>query len=189
MSILTDFFIATEEELVAAFPLRYPVAKRPKLRKTKNPFTGEAVTVKEWGPAKPFPPTAEGVTYPSKDEGKAVRRLPLLQLKGVDPVKLASLWSILGGGEWLPLVDELMRPALLAPGDDFNRLYRMPQKWVEAVAGIGTIAPVAKLWAATDEFNFVKWRLADAREILNPLRELAKRALAESKGMFLWVIV
>jgi len=67
VSILTDFFIATEEELLAPFPLRYSVAKRPKARKAKNPFTGEAVIIKEWGPAKPFPPTTEGMTYPSKD--------------------------------------------------------------------------------------------------------------------------
>jgi len=65
----------------------------------------------------------------------------------------------------------------------------MPQAWVEAVAGIVKIAPVAKLWAASDEFKFDKWKLTDAREVLNPLRDLAKRALAESKGMFLWVIV
>lgn len=79
MSILTDFFIATEEELVAAFPLRYPVAKRPKSRKTKNPFTGEAVTVEERGTRNLSHQQPKGVTYPSKDEGKAVRRLPLLR--------------------------------------------------------------------------------------------------------------
>src|SRR3712207_4278311 len=97
MSALTDFFIATEAELQAAFPLRYPVAARPKSRKVKNPFTGEPMTVREWGPAEPFPTDREPPPLPDRAELKAVQRQPLAQFKRVDPAKLASLHSLVTG--------------------------------------------------------------------------------------------
>lgn len=188
MAIYTDFFIATEEELLAAFPFRYPVAKRPKRRKTKNPFTGEAVTVETWEPAKPYPPQPPDTIYPSREELLAVQKLPCVQFKGADPVKLASLWSILGGGETLELVNEF-RPALLAPNAESSFLNRLPLAWCTAIAGIEAVAPIARLWATTDELKFDRWKLTDAREVIKALQELAIRAIAESKGMFLWVNV
>lgn len=189
MAIYTDFFIATEEELLAAFPLRYPSAKRPKARKGKNPLTGKAVTVMEWGPAKPFPPTPDEVTYPNRDEWEAVAHLPLVQMKSVDPYTLSLLWEILGGGDSDALLDDILRPALVAPEAYSSMLYRLPQAFIEAVAGIEKVAPVVKAWVATEELKFDKWKVADARAVIEQLQELAKRAIAESKGMFLWMNV
>jgi len=187
VAIYTDFFVASEDELQAAFPFRFPVAKRPKSRRVRNPFTGQDQAVKEWGPAQPFPELPEGITYPSEVEAKAVRRFPLVQWKGVDQIKLATLQALVGGGEVQSLIRELCRPALVAPGDENSTLFRLPPAWIEAVAGIKKVAPVAKKWAATEELQLDHWKTKDAAEVIESLRELARRAVAESKGMFLWI--
>jgi hypothetical protein len=187
VAIYTDFFVTSEDELRAAFPYRFPVAKRPKTHRGRNPFTGQVQVVKEWGPAEPFPELPEGVTYPSKAEVKAVHRFPLAQFKGVDQVKLATLQALVSGGELQSHIEELCRPALVAPGKETSFLYRLPLAWVEAIAGIKKVAPLAKDWAATEECQLDNWTAKDASEVIGSLRELAKRAVAESKGMFLWV--
>jgi hypothetical protein len=187
MAIYTDFFVASEEELRATFPRRVPVAERPVERESRNPFTGESWKVKEWVPAEPFPELRGGTTYPRPSGVEAVRRLPLAQWKKVDQVKLATLQQFLAGGEFQPTIEALFRPALVAPGDEDSKLFRLPREWVEAVAGIDAVGPLAEAWAATEECRLDNWSVEDAAEVIVSLRDLARRALAESKGMFLWV--
>jgi hypothetical protein len=189
MAVYTDFFVASEEELRRAFPHRFPVAKRPKTRKVRNPFTGQMQSVKEWGPAKPFPALPKGITFPNKEEAKAVRKFPLVQFKGIDPVKLATLWTIIDGGELESIIEELCRPALVAPGDDCSILLLLPQAWIRAVAEIEKLGPVAKKWATTEECRLDNWNAKDASEVIAALQKLAEYALTESKNMFLWVNV
>ena len=55
MSVLTDFFVASVEELRAAFSCRVPVKPKPIRKKAKNPFTGQMATTEEWVPAEKFP--------------------------------------------------------------------------------------------------------------------------------------
>ena len=77
--------------------------------------------------------------------------------------------------------------ALVAQGAEANGLFRLPLAWIETVAGIEKVGPMAKKWAATEEFQLESWKAKDAAEIIESLRGLAKKALAESKGMFLWI--
>ncbi len=141
MAIYTDFFVASETELRRAFAHRFPVADQPVERVVRNQFTGQTRKIKEWPPAEAFPKPPEGTMFPNKDEVEAVRRLPFVQWKGVDQVKLAKLQQLVAGGEYESMIDALCRPALLAPDDGNSSLFRLPQAWIEAVAGIEICHP------------------------------------------------
>ena len=187
MGLLTDFFVASEDELQAAFPHRYPVAAKPTVKKAKNPFTGEPITVQEWNPAKPFP--KKTVPVPRDEEFRAVQRLPLAQFKNVDNVKLAQLYCVLTGAEFSDVIGDLGRPALVAPDDETTPLFRLPADWIKTVAGIDKLPAVAKAWAATEECQADGFTAKDTKEVAEALRALARKAIADGKGMFLWMNV
>lgn len=187
MAIYTDFFVATEAELAAAFPHRFPVAKKPKRRRIKNPFTGEPQVVEEWGPERPFPELPAGITYPNKDEAKAVKRLHLVQYKGVDQVKLSTLQQLIRGGEFLRYIRDLERPALVAPEDGSSMLLRIPPDWAEVLAAVEDVPALAGRWTGTEELRLDGWGVEDAEEVIAALQRLARQAVAESKSLYLWI--
>jgi hypothetical protein len=187
VAIYTDFFIASEEELRAAFPNRFAVANVPTLREARNPFTGQTRMIEEWGPAQPLPRVSAGITYPSEAEMQAVSQLPIVRFKGVDIVKLAALQSITSGGDLQSQIGALCCPALVAPGDENSPLFRLPRPWIEAVAGIENVDTVATKWASTEECQLDRWNAKNAAQAIEALRTLARRSKGESKGMFLWV--
>jgi hypothetical protein len=187
MAVYTDFFIASDDELKAAFPNRFPVADNPVIEEVMIQSTGEKRLIRVWQSAQPFPEIDPTVTYPSKEEAIAVQRLPLVQFKNVDPVKLAMLQQILVGGEFDELIEGLLRPALIAPGDDNSMLYCLPSTLVDALAVIDDQQVVAQHWCETEELVLDGWSTEDASEIIGALHDFAKEAKTAGKNLYLWV--
>jgi hypothetical protein len=185
MSILTDFFIASDKELAAAFPDRVPPKPEPAVRQSKNPFTGEPMTTREWLPAKPFPKRKKGAN--TADETEAVRKLRHVLATHVDNVKLAQLHCLLTGAKFADVISDFCRPALVAPDDVVSEVFVMPAEWVRALATLDKVAPVAKKWAATEECRTDGITAGDTAEVIESLRELARESIAKEKRFFLWL--
>jgi hypothetical protein len=109
--------------------------------------------------------------------------VPVLKLKGLDPVKLDTLSAILGvrspaTGE--PLWYDEEAGALLLPVA--HALVR-----TLAAAGDATLDDAAARWVATDELRLDRWSLPMTREVLGEVRAFFRDALAagESVGLFI----
>jgi hypothetical protein len=189
MGVLTDLFVAFNEELRAAFPSRVTVKPEPIVREARNPFTGKVVRTKEWVPAEPFPTMSASVGSQMKYEREAFLSLPHLECKGLDPIMLAALWTVLQGGDLHDHMDSITRPALLAPGDPDDWLYQLPDGLVSALEPLpaSTVVEVASQWSKVEEFKASNWRADDGREVLLVLTELARKAINSQRSMYLWV--
>jgi hypothetical protein len=172
----TDFFVASDEQLEAAFPAWV----RPK---PKQKVDGT------WAPSRPFPDLGKSPNAIYKAEMAAMKKLPHAQFKGIDPVKLGLLQSIVGGGEGEIGIED--RPALLAnPGKDDSLdewMNPLNQALIQGLAGLTKekLKTAAKRWSETDELQ--GWSTKDAAEVIERLSDLAKRANEEKKNMYLWM--
>ena len=79
MGMLTDFFVASPDELRNVFSGWLPVADKPTMREFVNPFTGQSETTPRWLPAIDPP---EDVDLGSRLANYG--NLPLAQFKRVD---------------------------------------------------------------------------------------------------------
>jgi hypothetical protein len=188
MGLLTDFFVASEAELKAAFPTWVPVADKPQEVERVNPFTGKAQKVRSWVPAAPFPSKKKGGEV--KENRPAFRKLPQCQFKRVDTVKLAKLQHALCGGKFETTHDEIVRPALLCEGDGGPWLHQLPKPLVAALAAISSkkdLDKIAKQWSETEEARADGFKTKDCAEVIQSLSDLAKRAIKDEKNLYLWV--
>jgi hypothetical protein len=195
--MLTDFFVASPEELEAAFPTYLPVADEPVMRERVNPFTQERVQVREWVPA----PGAARRTPPAKKKGKSsgrgtglthdINALPHAEWKRVHVVELATLWATWPGVDYLEAVDALAqaKPPLVQSDDrPESGLMQLPNAFVEALAAMDdkTVKAKAKLWGKTEEWTAVGATANDLTEILSKLKELAHTAITQRKNLYSW---
>lgn len=115
--------------------------------------------------------------------------------KGLDPVMLSSLQSILAGlaGQDASAAaddDELLSdqfPLLAQESDDGPWLYGIP---LELVTALSTLSDADKqravaAWTATDEC--ADWEPALALALVDDLAKSARRAVDEKKQMMMWV--
>lgn len=189
MGIISDFFVASEEELRATFPYRVAVKPEPVISTMSNPFTGETVTSKQWMPAEPF---SEDWTSPGKileTELAAFRKLPNKQYGDVDQIKLASLATLLCDDDWEMYMDVLSRPALLAPEDIDSWIHRLPDTMVSKLASLqdSQVSELAVAWGDTEESDISSWPPSDVLEVIKTLCELAKLAVDSQKGFYFWI--
>ena len=189
MGVLTVLFVASNEELRATFPFRVPVKPEPVSRETKNPFTGTAMKTKEWVPAEPFPENCGSVESQVKHERTAFSRLPHREYKGLDSLMLAALWVQIRGGDLYEHMNAIDRPALLAPGDPGEWIYRIPDELVSALSDLNEseVEEVARKWGELEEFQVSNWPPEDAYEVLIVLSGLSRTASESDRGLYLWV--
>lgn len=180
MGLLTDFFVASEEEVKAAFPTWLAVAAK-KNRETINPFTGEKLLT--WGPAEP-----QKSKRPKKGKLFDIRPFPHCQYKRVDLIKLATLMELTCGISFKKSLNALEKPALIDPASDEQGLHRLPANLSEALAGLTDKAgkATAKKWSQTEELQLDEFSQDDAHEIVQSLRKLSVVAQKEGKGLFTW---
>jgi hypothetical protein len=175
MSLDTDFLVASEPELQAAFPGWVP----PRPRKSKD---------RTWAPSRPFPAPGKSPRAICKAELAAVQKLPHAQFRRIDPVKLGTLQAILGGGDQLLGIEN--RPALLAnPNEADEWMLRLTDALVQGLASLTKQQrrAAARRWAETAELQADRWFAKDAASVIEALSELAKRASAEQKNVYVWI--
>src|SRR5216684_755317 len=120
MGLETDFFVASEEELQAAFPTWVPPAAKPKKDNT-------------WLPSRPFPKSKKSPRALFAGQMAALKKFPHAQFKRIDPVKLDLILGVLlhGGGRTVEA-----RPALIAAEDECDEwLHRLTAAFAQALVG------------------------------------------------------
>jgi hypothetical protein len=122
-------------------------------------------------------------------------RWPRLEGKGVDAIKLGTLWAVLSGGS-LDDVDAITNfmpeEALLAESADGNTMVlAIPQVLTDALADLDEAKEelAVQRWADTEEFKLDGWLTADVEDYLRDLIEHAQKAKASGKPLLLWVAV
>jgi hypothetical protein len=118
-----------------------------------------------------------------------VGSFPGLHAKRTDPVKLVQLQCCIDGAtfeERMPLLDEmLVRDA----GQEGPWIFRVPQTLSDALASAGPadIQTHGRAWAATDEWRADGGTEAELVPYLSEIAQLASRARAEQRALYVWM--
>jgi hypothetical protein len=121
------------------------------------------------------------------DADRPADHWPTMEAKGVDTVKLATLYSAITGQ-----ADAAIRNAFtLAGGDEeFGPwVFKLPTPVVDALVTLAAadIDGVAATWAATEEMQTERWNTIDGADLIGRLQQHAKKARAAGAAMFLWM--
>jgi hypothetical protein len=112
-----------------------------------------------------------------------------LAAKGVDPVKLGTLYAILTGTEYDPTfaTDE----PLCAGGEEGPWVIEVPSDLVQRLAKLDAkqLGTAAAMWAKTEEFSpkYDNWPPELAHEVLEELGKLCSQAVAAKKSVLMWM--
>ena len=100
---------------------------------------------------------------------------------GFTGLELADLWAILAGTDYAP--EQHLLESVHDAQDSW--LERFPAPFVALLAGLDDqgLASAQLQWAASEELQLAPDVL---RPVLEDLRRLAAKALAEGKGLYLW---
>src|SRR5262249_30708152 len=107
------------------------------------------------------------------------------ELKNVTALELSTLWSIVARAEWnAGLLAQFV--CLLDEHDGELRVERFPETFVELLAPLSEaeIGQAAHAWAQTDELR--GWSMQDTTAVVTACAALARRAVGEGKGLYLW---
>jgi hypothetical protein len=130
----------------------------------------------------------EGEARRVAEDAAPSRRWPGVDAKGLDQVKLSTLWSLLSGR---PFCDELLLE--FAPLDEVSEdgpwVFRVPPPLVGLLAAleVDRAGAVAEAWATSEELELDGWEPAEVRAMLDGLRGVARAAQAAKKPVLMWV--
>jgi hypothetical protein len=181
MGILTDFFVANDQQLAAVFTGWRRVADEPVERQIKNPFTGQMQIAREWLPLKPV---GEGELADIPN----IRQLPHAEWKGIDPVKLATLNELLTGKSVSEAVDDLMKPAVVHPTNDETSLHEVPRSLTVAIQALSDddLQNVAVKWQQTEEMQSDRFPVEMCADVLQSLRRLVTAIEPDQRTYLHW---
>lgn len=110
-----------------------------------------------------------------------------IESKGIGPVKVATLQSLLTGQNFDEVFCEYDHA--IAASDEGPWVIRLPELLVERLAELDEYAleRVAEELVETEEFERDGWPLAAVQVFLEALADLANVALANDSALFLWV--
>jgi hypothetical protein len=112
-----------------------------------------------------------------------------LDAKGIDTVKLGTLYAILTGGEFDPSFMD--RASLCSGGEEGPWVFEVPADLVQRLARLNArqLLSVAAQWAATEEFSarFDNWPGDAVRQVLEDLAGLCRRAAEDGKAVQMWM--
>jgi|GEM_PF-5954643 len=184
MGVLTDFFAATPEQLLAAFPDWSPVDPSPKMgeeREVPNPFKpGEMMIVKaqpKWEPL-PRPP---GITPTD-----GYQHLPHICFKNLDHIGLSVLSEQLSVLIYDDCMAQISEPALLPQGGESEAmLNQLPPPLTLALAEL----PEHPVEAGTrwEQSEDIRFSVEECVEVLQGLSTVAKAANEVSGEMFIYL--
>ncbi len=181
MGVLTDFFIATDAELFATFrgwKRPAPLLDECITMTAVNPFTGKSQTIRTR--ISPEQPAADGDAVIDPD----FRAMPWIDQKGIQTVQVVELATILLGWDADQSDCEIHGRIFNGPEEASAVLCEMPPALVARLADLHSddVERLGREWS--DQMSE-----PDAESIsrLSELSGLAKRAIAGSRGMFLWM--
>ena len=179
MGVLTDFFLASPEELRAACRgWKEPLATRVK-RQGVNPFTKKPMEILTTAPDEPF--AADTVRHLD------LSRFHPVDLKGLGTSDMEELMRVALGAS-----DEEARAvydiAIHGPPDTDEMILCVPPALVARLARMSPtdIAGCGGRWHEVFESG-LRSPGERASDYLTPLVELARRAMSENRQMFMWM--
>ena len=111
-----------------------------------------------------------------------------LAAKGIDTVKLGTLYAVLTGGELDPT---FISESLCDGGEDGPWVFEVPPDLVQRLAGLTSqqLADVGAKWAVTEEFSpkYDNWPTEVVQELLVDIAKLCKKAVDEGKTVLMWM--
>ena len=112
-----------------------------------------------------------------------------LDAKGIDPVKLGTLYALLTGTEFNPSF--ISGDPLASGGDEGPWVMEVPPDLVQRLARLDAkgVATAAAKWANTEEFSpkYDNWPAEAVHEVLAELAKLCAKAVAAKKGVLMWM--
>lgn len=110
-----------------------------------------------------------------------------IDAKGVDQVKLATLWSLLTRRSFDEVFGDF--ETLHEESDEGPWVVRVPPPLARVLADLddATAAEIVPKWAATEEFLLDRWDAGDVGKFLDELRSLARDAESKGKGLLMWM--
>ena len=119
------------------------------------------------------------------------REFPGIDAKGIDQVRMGTLYAILTSTEYDPgfMLDE---ESVIEPDDEDGPWVQIvPQEMVLLLSELpdAGIPAVADQWSKTEEFQpeYSSWSQEDILKFLEQIRSLSKKALTDNKTMYMWM--
>ncbi len=116
---------------------------------------------------------------------------PTVQFKGLDPVKMATLHTLLIGADIHDVEAVVARMPEPLHEEDGGELvvFALPDAVVRGLADLDDngAARLAERWIATEEFKMEGWTRADMDPVLSELRTFMEDAVRSAREVFLWV--
>lgn len=195
---LTDVFIATDQEVTAIFhgwKRPTPLLDDFVEKHFTNPFTGTTATIRTLIPDNQPEPDADAVL-----DGD-FRKLPWIDQKGLDSIRVADLASILIGWDAERSSSEIHGRAYIGPPEAEVAVCEFPRVLLQRLAELNEHecalrghewAIAARKAAGGIPNEFIRNELTSIPESdwiarVSDLSSLAKRAMADGRSMFLWM--
>lgn len=106
----------------------------------------------------------------------------------IDLLMLCNLEAILTGSDWENIFDRVYMNPVRDHGPDGPLVYQVSNGLLEALRGLSpeSLLNCANLWAETDEWELRQDPPEKIADVVHGLMDLAERASAEGKNLFLW---
>ena len=112
-----------------------------------------------------------------------------IDAKGIDPVKLGTLYAILADTEYVP--DFADDEPLCDGGEEGPWVMEVPKDLVLWLAKLDAnqIGAAATMWANTEEFSsdYDDWPPESVHEVLSDFAKLCAQAVAANKSVLMWM--
>jgi hypothetical protein len=123
--------------------------------------------------------------------GSHLRIWPCLDSKGIDTIKLGTLWQIVNKKSPDDMaVATFMNDSILDEKSNQGPwVYLVPESLQTAIAALDEEAQesIAVKWAATEEFTSDRWEPDDVEEYLQDLVAHARKSREAGKSLLLWM--
>jgi hypothetical protein len=117
------------------------------------------------------------------DDYKWAQEMESVPLGGLTQLEFELLWALMEGRPWDPETHALMH---IGEESDETWLFRFPTTFVQLLAALpeSRVPAVAQQWAQTEEMG--GGNSEDVEGLISTLTELASKASASNRGLFLW---
>lgn len=124
--------------------------------------------------------------------GAHLKRWPCLESKGIDTIKLGTLYQILHNRSLddMDFFGKFMQDAVLDQrSNDGPWVFLVPEDLKSALAALDDAGAesVTEKWAATEEFESDGWQFDDVEEYFQSLVVHARKARDAGKSLLLWM--
>jgi hypothetical protein len=113
-----------------------------------------------------------------------------LGAKGIDQVRMGTLYALLTNTEYNPAFLVTDESFAYTASDDGPWVQPIPDDMVRLLAKMSPPEQqrIGDEWFKTEEFDpkYSRWTRADVSWFLNEVQQLASRAVAEGKTLFMW---